>query len=660
MLTIDNIYTKPEKILLLLKKNKMSLIEEAKQIVINDFFDGNINNKDLIIEFLAIDIIDVDNNYKISKDRLSLYKNIDSIQNNWLKWSLTFNRDIRDIKLVNSGMNPFSQKEMSSFFNHKTLFAKKYNIDLKTEELDMLYYKLYKVLGNEENGTFYKYYDNFKVLNDSILKNIYIKDLQSIEQLNFYLEAIKEFNKGNLNTKGLNSLLSMNYKYIEYFNSYDLNLIKLLNDKIIPSEKFIYKLIEFATKDTELIPLLKGFTKFSPGSFLKTIDPREDIEDQHRTDNTNITYKDDKPYIIQEEGEYMRLYENPDDALKKIYNEYLDVKFSPKLSIKNDDFKFTLDKLNIPYIKGKFEDYSYETQPLLIRDNDNSEIFNSEILVRGIIDKDCTTSFKDHYIMGWECIEQLCAYPEDNAYVIIKDPKGNDIASMYVTRAQDALIIDSIQYMKDLRSFAKILDSNDSIENHYHKSLIPTIYQWTIDVCNANKGIRKVYLGEGHDGLRLTDNMLDEVGIKIKKFSKSAEGKEKNFLTDIIAPYSPGVYNDFEDSKNLRMIYTTDPRLLSLSKVYEHIVENVNKLPNNEKILEDLESIKKSMKKVNKLREEVGFDEKYNMQGGVYADSDDYSKFKEYVKNKFSNNGLYDIENDDNDNENNNELNGLS
>lgn len=633
-LTIEQIYPKPEKILLLLQKNKESLIEEAKELVTKDFFNGNVANKDLLVEFLALEIIDVDKNYELSKERLEEFKNIDSIRNNWLKWSLSLNRDIKDINLVNSGITPFTQEELKKFFTHKSNFAKKYNIDLKEENLDMLYYKLYKVLGKEELGTFYKYYDKFKTLGESVLKILYVKDIQSLDQIDFYLEAIREKEKNNLDTRGFNFLLAINYKYIEEFKSQDLNLIKVLNKNLLPSEDYIYKMIEYATNDKDLISLLKAFTKFSPGSFLKTIDPREVIEDQARTSNTEITYQDDKAYIVNENSEYMRLY-TPDQALKKLYNEFLDVKLSPKVKFKDDEFKFSLDKLNIPYLNGNFNDYSFETHALLTQDG----LLNSGLLVRGIIDKDCSSSFKDNYIMGYECIEGLIAYPEDNVYVVIKDPKNNDIASMYVTRAQDSLIIDSIQYMKNLQGM-----SNEEVESNFHKSLIPTIYAWATEVCKEDKSLRKIYMGEGYDGLRLTEPIRDQIGLPIRKFNKSHEEKEKNYLIEITTPYAPSMYNDFEDSPKQRLVYTTDPRLLTYKKVKEHVENNISVLPNSEELLNDIKELTKSMKKLNEKREEFGFEDKFNMQQGFCRDEYSLKEKDDYIEEKYSNNSLYDVD----------------
>ena len=144
-LIIEQVYPKPDKIKFLLEENKEELIEEAKKIVIKDFFNDNIKNKDLLVEFLAIDIIDVDNNFKINRERLEIFKETKNIKDNWLKWSLSLDRDIKDWNLVQSGIEPFSQLELKNFFTHKSSFAKKYNIDLKEKNIDMLYYKLYKV-----------------------------------------------------------------------------------------------------------------------------------------------------------------------------------------------------------------------------------------------------------------------------------------------------------------------------------------------------------------------------------------------------------------------------------------------------------------------------------------------------------------------------------
>lgn len=638
-LNIEQLYPKPEKLLLLLEKNKESLIKEAYEVVKEKMFNGNDKDKELIIEFIAIDIIDVDKNYEINEDRIEIFKNHNTINNNWLKWSLALGRDVKDIKLVNIGMEPFNMEELKKFHNHKTRFAKHYNIDLKETELDMLYYKLYKVLGKEEEGTFNKYYEKFKDLGDNVLKTIYLKDLNSIEQIDFYLESIREKEKGNLDTRGFNFLLAINYDYIEEFKKQDLNLIKLLNKNILPSENHIYKLIEYATNDKDLVSLLNGFTKLSPNSFLKTIDPREEIEDQNRYGGDEIVYKDgsDKPFVIsKDDGSYMRIY-TPDEALKKIYNEYLDLKYSPKVKIKDDEFRFNLDKLNIPYISGTHNDYSYETHALLTEQG----YLNSSILIRGIIDKDCSSSFKDNYVMGYECIEQLAAYPEDNVYVVIKDPKNNDIASMYITRAQDALIIDSIQYTKNLQGL-----SEEEVDRNFHKSLIPTIHKWAAEVCLKDTSIRKIYMGEGYDGLRLTESIRDQIGLPIRKFNKSAEEKEKNFLIEIMTPYSPSVYNDFEDSKKQRLVYTTDPRLLTYKKVKEHIEANLDRLDENDskEYRSQIKDIIKSMKKLDEKREEFGFEDKYNIQAGIFRDEDSLKSKEDYIEEKYSNNSLFDLD----------------
>jgi len=650
MINLEYIYPKPDKYLLILKDGKESILNEAREVISKKLFANRVKDRSVMIDFMALEIIDIDNDFKINNEMVNLFKNSNNIENNWLRWSLALQRDAKDLNLVNSGIEIPSRAEMQAMFRHKTAFAKTNGIDLRKPPLPILYYKLYKILKDEQHGTFNKYYEKLNTIPKNFQKIIALKSINSKNQLEFYIDIIREYDKENLTTKGLNFLLSIDYSYLEMFNQYDLDIIRLINPNVLHSDEQIFKLIEYATIDKELIPLLKGFSKIAPGSFLKSIDPRESIEDQIAMGG-RIYEKDGKTYI-DDGNETLRIY-SPDQALIKIHNEYLDVKMSPKLNDRLKEFNYTLEKSNIPIINGNFEDYTFETHPLLVKDPiTNKEIFNSELLVRGMIDKDCTSTFKGNHLLGWELIEQLVAYPEDNAYVVIKDPKGSEIASMYLTKVQDSIIIDSIQYMKDLRIIEERIsyhlnddeDMNDNIENHYHHSLFEVIKEWAYQ-CSSYKDStiapRKIYLGEGEDGLRLTKTMRDEISINIKDFSKfgKSKGKEKNFLTEITTPHQNSVYNDFDGGKT-RLLYTNDPRLLIMKPVYNKMISNISKLPDFEKRKLNIDVSIKEMKKLEKERNNLGMKD-YSIHGSIYQEEDSLNKDK--VDDKFKNDSLFDI-----------------
>ena len=100
-ITLKNIYPKPEKYKLFLEKDKLTKIwDEAKEKVAEKLFEKNTKNKEMLIDFIALEIIDVDDNYKISKERLEAFKDYNNISNSWLKWSLANKRDIKDINLI--------------------------------------------------------------------------------------------------------------------------------------------------------------------------------------------------------------------------------------------------------------------------------------------------------------------------------------------------------------------------------------------------------------------------------------------------------------------------------------------------------------------------------------------------------------------------------
>src|SRR5574344_1125236 len=101
-ISIEKIYPKPEKLLLLLEKNKEDVFKEAVEIVKEKFFNGeDVKDKKVLCEFLALEIINVDNEYAINEDRLEYFKDPKTINNNWLKWSLSLNRDVKDLNLAN-------------------------------------------------------------------------------------------------------------------------------------------------------------------------------------------------------------------------------------------------------------------------------------------------------------------------------------------------------------------------------------------------------------------------------------------------------------------------------------------------------------------------------------------------------------------------------
>lgn len=646
MIDLKVVYPKPIKFETILENDLEYLWDEAKELVSKEIFNNNIKNREIMIDFIALELIDEDN-LSLNHQVLEKFKNPKNIKNNWLKWSLTMMRDIKDINLVNSGIDPFSQVDMQKMFKHKQVFAKTYNINLREESLSIIYYKLFNVLKNVEHGSFNKYYDKFNSLPAGIKKLLALKDIESIKQLDFYIEVIRDFEKKHLNTQSLIFLFKLDFEYVELFNKYDVNLVKLLDHNILHSDKEIYKLIEYATNDKELMPLLRGFTKIAPGSFYKSIDPREAIEDQIATSGEE--FEENGKQYLNDGDEILRIF-TPDQALKKIFNEYMDVKYSPKLFSKNNDMKFTLEDLNIPLINGIYENYSFETYPLLTKDPiTDEEIFNSEVLVRGMVDKDCTSSFKGNNSLGWELIEQLVAYPEDNAYVVIKDDKKNEIASMYVTKVQDSLIIDSIQYMKDLQKIEHNLNNPEDIKEHYHNSLLDVIREWAYQCSfykDSSKAPMKIYLGEGDDGLRLTKSMRDEISIRLKDFSKIGRGKdkEKNFLTDIEIPHTNSIYNDFEGSQdqgNTRLLFTKDERLLSMKPVYETVMRNISNLPEYDEKKLEIDKIVKNFKKLNKNREEVGLD-KYKIHNGIYLEEDSLKDSE--IENRFENSKLFDID----------------
>jgi hypothetical protein len=92
---------------------------------------------------------------------MDAFKDYNNISNSWLKWSLANKRDIKDINLINSGIEVFNGEDFDKFVKHKSQFSKTHNIDLKKEDLDLMYYKLYKLYGDSEYSTFDKEYNYF-------------------------------------------------------------------------------------------------------------------------------------------------------------------------------------------------------------------------------------------------------------------------------------------------------------------------------------------------------------------------------------------------------------------------------------------------------------------------------------------------------------------
>ena len=106
-----------------------------------------------------------------------------------------------------------------------------------------------------------------------------------------------------------------------------------------------------------------------------------------------------QPCICTICGEYLNVVLHI-HAEKHGYNSAEEFINSGKVIFKNEDFKFTLDKLNIPYLHGELEGYKYETHAALIKSPiSNDEIFNGEILTEGFKRNDCSNSFKSNLLI---------------------------------------------------------------------------------------------------------------------------------------------------------------------------------------------------------------------------------------------------------------------
>ena len=656
-ITLKNIYPKPEKYKLFLEKDKLTKIwDEAKEKVAKKLFEENIKNKEMLIDFIALEIIDVDDNYKISKERLEAFKDYNNISNSWLKWSLANKRDIKDINLINSGIEVFNGEDFDKFVKHKSQFSKTHNIDLKKEDLDLMYYKLYKLYGNSEYSTFDKEYNYFKEFPEAIKKQLYIKDIDSKEQMSFYKEVLDNNKNGNLSTKATNFLLNVPYKYIEDFNKYNVDVKKLLDNRMFSSQDYVYKLLEYSTKDESLKLFLAGLSKVGFGMFEKNIDPRQDLEDQIA--GTYMSYdfeikqnENNDPYIIDSDGYEMRIFDDVNLALEKFHNDYILAKNTDKFTFKNEDFRFTLDKLNIPYLHGELEGYKYETHAALIKSPiSNDEIFNGEILTEGFKRNDCSNSFKSNYLMGWEMIELMAMHPEDNAYVILKDSKNNEIASMFVSKVNQDLIVDSIQYIKDLNLVKNRLNSDENIEDHYHTKIHELVTMWATECVTHPKGPKTIFFGNGGAGdspkLRLTNKVANKFGAIIPDETLN-NGKVENFLMAPSHPHVATACLDFEGSVEdevARVLMSVNPRYLNYKSIRETIVENLKSLPDSydkkEELLEYIKEITKDYKDFNKDRKEKGF-EKFEVQEGIFAD---YTTFSKEFKDKNFKNEDFDFD----------------
>ena len=84
-----------------------------------------------------------------------------------------------------------------------------------------------------------KEYNFFKDLSNGLKKNLFSKDLNSIEQLNFYKEVIEYNQNGYLTTKSMNFLLNVPYKYIEDFKAYDIDIKKILDNRMFNSQDYV-------------------------------------------------------------------------------------------------------------------------------------------------------------------------------------------------------------------------------------------------------------------------------------------------------------------------------------------------------------------------------------------------------------------------------------
>lgn len=650
-ITFKEIYPKPEKYKLFLEKKELFKIwEKAKAKVIEEIFNGDNKNKDILISFISLEIIDVDNKNKISSDRLNNFKNIENISNQWLKWSLANSRDIKDMNLIASGIDVFNGENFNKFVKHKSQFAKTHKIDLKTQDLDLIYYTLYKLYHNLEYSAFDKEYNFFKDLPNGLKKNLFSKDLNSVEQLNFYKEVIEHNKNGYLTTKSMNFLLNVPYKYIEDFKAYDIDIKKLLDNRMFSSQDYVYKLIEYSTKDEELKPFLKGLSKIGFGMFEKNIDPREDLEDQEA--NTYISYgsrveidEEGKPYIIDSDDYKMRIFDDVNLALEKFHNDYIKAKNSDKFTFNNEDFKFNLSKLNLPYLNGEIDGYSFETHAALIKSPiTGDEIFNSEILTEGFKRNDCSNPFKSNYAMGWEMIELIALHPEDNAYVIMKDTKGNEIASMFVSKVNNDIVIDSIQYIKDLNLVKNRLKEGEKLEDNYHTKIHDLLTIWACECITSPKGPDTIFFGNGGNGdnprLRLTNKVADKIGAIIPDKTLD-NGKVNNFLVVPQYPHTSTVGLDYEgtvEDEVARVMMTKNPRYLNYKDIKETILDNLKNLPDNydkkEPLINYIKEISKEYKEFNKNRKNNNLD-KFEVQEGIFTDYDTYSK--EYKEENFGN-----------------------
>lgn len=650
-LSLKEIYPKPEKYKLFLEKDGLQEIwDKAKEKVSKELFNGNSKNKNILIDFIALEIIDSDNNYKISNERLQSFKDIANISNDWLRWSLSNERDIKDFVLIASGIDVFKGDAFEKFVKHKLRFAKAQDIDIKTEEVDLMYYKLYKFHKDLEYSSFDKEYEFFKDLPETLKKVLYTKDIQSIEQLNFYKDVVDGNRNELLSMNASNFLLNIPYKYIEEFDKYGVDVKKLLDTRMFSSQTYMYKLIEYSTKDESLKLFLKGLSKISYGAFEQNIDPRITIEDQISSDylgsNTEVKYdENNKTYIRDMDGYKMRIYEDVNVALEKFHNDHIKAMNSDKFTFENEDFRFTLDKLNVPYVNGTFEAYTFETHAALIKSpTSGAEIFNSEILTEGFKRSDCSTPFKSNYLLGWEMIELVSLHPEDNVYVIFSDTKGKEIASMFVSKVNGDLVVDSVQYIQDLNLLKEKLNPGENIEDHYRTKIHELITMWACECISHPKGPKTIFFGNGGDGdspkLRLTNKVANKIGAIIPDKTLDNEKMER-FLVVPQHPHTSTSALDYEGSVEdevARVIISKDPRYLNYKEIKETIMANLERLPDSydkkETIISNIEQVSKDYKKYNKERKSSGLG-KFEIQEGIYTDSDSISK--EYKEDKYSN-----------------------